>query len=413
MDPNVRQMLTSSVCNLNGTQLKVAVNIDLPYCDLGYDSDGKYVMKKSIEFNMIKLMANRFNFTIELVYANQSWGSLQNGVWMGSVGHLYNKTADLAICDLTRNSERSKAVDFTKAYITVPVTFVATKPGLKSRTWITITPFSTNVWLAIVMTFIITTLFLQYIYRIKHPGANRVDSISITLFGTLLQQSIIIIDSKYLSLRLIICLWLMSTMILMKTYSGIFFSILTVPEYDEPIESLDDLVRASKLADRYSVITVPNSAYFDLFVRSSCCSDYYYIGKNINKTSRELLMPGSTNTGIDRINEGGGGQGAAKRNVIFIYTSVPIFYGIRKYAKVEMHVSSETLMMDQMAMALQKGSPLLRSMNKAIEQFTENGLFDNWMTETMNAVGGGGGGGGGGGHTDNNSPIIKTNQIES
>jgi len=40
---------------------------------------------------MINVLAKRFNFVIEVIYANQSWGSEVNGVWMGSVGYLYNK----------------------------------------------------------------------------------------------------------------------------------------------------------------------------------------------------------------------------------------------------------------------------------------------------------------------------------
>ena len=48
-------------------------------------------MKESVESKMIKVLAERFNFKIEIIYANQSWGSFIDGVWTGSVGHLYNK----------------------------------------------------------------------------------------------------------------------------------------------------------------------------------------------------------------------------------------------------------------------------------------------------------------------------------
>ncbi|CAG2166371.1 unnamed protein product [Oppiella nova] len=239
-DSTVKDKITSNTCNLNGTQLRVVVNIDLPYCDLEY-KDGKYVLKKSIEMKMIELMAERFNFVYEVVYANQSWGTLQNGVWTGSVGHLYNKDA---------------------------------------------------------------------------------------------------------------------------------------------IETLEDLTKAAKSSE-YSIVTVPNSFYYELFIHNSpCCGAYHTIGTNINRSMTEFQLPASTQMGIELISE------AIRHNkiVIFIYTSVPLMFGIRTYATVEMYISSETLMMDQMAMALPKGSPLLRSMNKAIEQFTENGLYDNWQTETMNSI---------------------------
>ena len=50
-------------------------------------------MKDSIEFKMMKVLAERFNFMMEIVYANQSWGSYQHGAWTGSVGHLYNNVS--------------------------------------------------------------------------------------------------------------------------------------------------------------------------------------------------------------------------------------------------------------------------------------------------------------------------------
>jgi len=63
---------------------------NLPYCDLHF-GNGKYVMKNSIEVKMIDLIAEEYNFQYEVAYANQSWGAIENGVWVGSVGHLHNK----------------------------------------------------------------------------------------------------------------------------------------------------------------------------------------------------------------------------------------------------------------------------------------------------------------------------------
>ncbi|CAG2117609.1 unnamed protein product, partial [Medioppia subpectinata] len=51
-----------------------------------------------------------------------------------------------------------------------------------------------------------------------------------------------------------------------------------------------------------------------------------------------------------------------------------------------MDTSSETLLLDQMAMALQKGSPLRPSMNKIIQHFIENGLYQIWTTQLMDTI---------------------------
>ena len=100
------------------------------------------------------------------------------------------KTADIGICVITLNYQRFTAIDFTKPYITVPLTFVTTKPGLKPRTWITITPFTLNVWISMALSFIVTTILVQRLYNKIHINENRIDSISISLIGALLQQCI-------------------------------------------------------------------------------------------------------------------------------------------------------------------------------------------------------------------------------
>ena len=40
---------------------------------------------------MLKVLADKFNFGYEIIFANQSWGGQQNGVWSGTIGHLVNK----------------------------------------------------------------------------------------------------------------------------------------------------------------------------------------------------------------------------------------------------------------------------------------------------------------------------------
>ena len=59
--------------------------------------DGVIVMKDSIEFKMLNVLTQRFNFNIELVNGNQSWGNYQNGVWTGVVGHLYYDVSYLVV----------------------------------------------------------------------------------------------------------------------------------------------------------------------------------------------------------------------------------------------------------------------------------------------------------------------------
>jgi hypothetical protein len=48
-------------------------------------------LKNTVEAQMINFLAKKYNFSYEVIYANQSWGAIENGIWVGSVGYLYNK----------------------------------------------------------------------------------------------------------------------------------------------------------------------------------------------------------------------------------------------------------------------------------------------------------------------------------
>lgn len=48
-------------------------------------------MKSSVEVKMLNILAKKYNFDYQVIYANQSWGSFVDGVWLGSVGYVYNK----------------------------------------------------------------------------------------------------------------------------------------------------------------------------------------------------------------------------------------------------------------------------------------------------------------------------------
>ena len=63
----------------------------MPYCDISF-SDGNYIlMQNTVEVKMLYVLMKKFNFLSQVIYANQSWGAIENGVWVGSVGHLHNK----------------------------------------------------------------------------------------------------------------------------------------------------------------------------------------------------------------------------------------------------------------------------------------------------------------------------------
>ncbi len=75
----------------------------LPFCNIlppdpifdnqfKHKTDNKIKLGYSVEFELLKLLELRFNFTSHFIDEQQDWGeNLGNGTWTGSVGRVINK----------------------------------------------------------------------------------------------------------------------------------------------------------------------------------------------------------------------------------------------------------------------------------------------------------------------------------
>ena len=71
-------------------------------------------------------------------------------------------------------------------------------------------------------------------------------------------------------------------MVLMDSYGGVFFSILTVPKYDTTIDTIEDLVMAAK-SGQYDIISLRQALFKKMFIETKYCDDYYIIGQTIKR----------------------------------------------------------------------------------------------------------------------------------
>jgi len=164
------------------------------------------------------------------------------------------------------------------------------------------------------------------------------------------------VPSTIFSIRLFIGLWFLSSFILMKTYGGVFYSVLTLPVYKDPIDTVEDLERVA-LNGEYDIVTYPKSYYYKFFVTAECCDAYFAIGQAMKNSKIE--MPSNIETGIGFVE-----KSMTAKHMIFIMTIDSLTFGVRSFSSIEMHISSDVLLIDQLAMALQKRSPLYNSMEE-------------------------------------------------
>ena len=61
-----------------------------PYSDIEC-TNAYCILKDSIHTRIIDILAQKYNFSYTVIDSNHIWGTFENGVWKGCVGHLYNK----------------------------------------------------------------------------------------------------------------------------------------------------------------------------------------------------------------------------------------------------------------------------------------------------------------------------------
>ena len=63
-------------------------------------------MKDSVHKKILEILSQNLNFTYRLIDAKEIWASFKNGVWLGSVGQVYNKVIGFASTDCPKETIR-------------------------------------------------------------------------------------------------------------------------------------------------------------------------------------------------------------------------------------------------------------------------------------------------------------------
>jgi len=82
------------------------------------------------------------------------------------IGEVLRGDADIAVADLTINSNRELAVDFTYPFMTTGISILYKRPLTRETSlWSFLSPFSTVVWIYLLAAFVGISLVLFYVGR--------------------------------------------------------------------------------------------------------------------------------------------------------------------------------------------------------------------------------------------------------
>ncbi|CAD5116783.1 DgyrCDS5632 [Dimorphilus gyrociliatus] len=324
--------------------------------------------------------------------------------WNGMVKELVERKADMAVASLTISYVREKDIDFTKPYLDLGATFVMKTPKPEAaRPFKFLDPFTSELWLFIVVTALIIGIYLSLIdklspfarhgafihthgpnqedlsmasqveykkfKRMKHEATHELNATNATWFSiaSLLQQGGEIYPTS-LSGRITAVLWWMLVVIIVSTYTANLAAFLTASRTKTNINSIEDLAAQSDI--KYG--TVVYSAPYQ-FLMDSQISLYKDMANTM--TTKKTLVS-STAEGFDK---------ARKENFAFIWDSAVLEYAVEQEPCHTLRSIDKLFGLIGYGFGLQKSSPYQKELSAHILRLREAGyleeLKNKWFVE--------------------------------
>ncbi|KAJ6221499.1 hypothetical protein RDWZM_000044 [Blomia tropicalis] len=283
----LQQLNSKQRCDLNHTLLNVAVNNLLPYCYMT-SRNGTIIAEYSFELEILRIMSKYFRFRYKLIDSHLDWGmKLPNGEWTGTTGLVVNDSAQLGMCSISYSSKRNMVIDFGTPMLVNELSIVSHLPKMINNDWLMLKPFKFQVWLTLLISMSLLSIMLHRSFHQQYTFVR----VGTDLIGIYLKQGIMIVHKKIGHInRILLGSWIICTLILSTGYSSAFYSILTIPQYEKPIDSIDALIDAVD-SQNYDLINVDKSLYtYHMIYATRENYIFYKLGQNINRTHQRLIF---------------------------------------------------------------------------------------------------------------------------
>ncbi|XP_031634004.1 glutamate receptor ionotropic, kainate 3-like isoform X2 [Contarinia nasturtii] len=258
-----------------------------------------------------------FNYELKELPKGEGYGDFNNatGTWNGMIGALRNGSVDLAITDLTINSERITAIDFTPSFMNLGIALLYRKPIKEApETFSFMLPFSMSVWALLGAAYITVSLCFFCLGRISaSQWENRYPCIEEPTYlenqftlnnscwfaaGALLQQGSEI-EPKAASIRLASSFWWFFTLIMVASYTANLATFLVIENKKPEINSVEDLMKNE--SGKITFGAKKNGATLNFF-KSSTNQQYQDMYKYME--TNEYLLTDDNVQGIARVYKG-------------------------------------------------------------------------------------------------------------
>ncbi|XP_030279551.1 probable glutamate receptor [Sparus aurata] len=345
--------------------------------------DDPYTMSRGPELegycvDLLAMLSKKlgFKYKLHLVKDNRYGAMDSSGNWQGMIGEIIKGEADLAVAPLTLTAVREQVVDMTTPFMQTGLGFILHKDlASEESTFSLMSPFSTNMWVGVLIAFLLTGLCMFLVGRVSPTEWAESDTEEHNF--TLLHSFWYITGAltlqgagphpKALSGRLISAIWWLFAILLLACYFGNFNIALHSSNKHISIMSFEDLANQDVID--YGTVESGSTMMFFKYSNNPVYRRIY------QHMERKKSYVQSMEEGVRRTQEG---------NFAFIGEAVSLDLAVARYCKLTR--SQEVIGMRGYAIAAPLGSPLVKNLTIAILQLSESGeltyLRDKWWASS-------------------------------
>ncbi|XP_053280340.1 probable glutamate receptor [Pleuronectes platessa] len=310
-----------------------------------------------------KIMGLKYN--VHLVKDNRYGVMDASGNWNGMIGEIVRGEADLAVAPLTLTAVREQHVEMTTPFMQTGIGFILRKDVASEESTLSLlAPFSTNMWIGILVAFLLTGLCIFLVGRISpsewsEPDTEQHDFTLLHSFwyitGALTLQGAGP-HPKGLSGRFVSAIWWLFALVLLACYFGNFNSKLHSNSKHVSISSFEDLANQDVID--YGTVESGSTMFFFKSSKNPLLERIY------QNMERKKSFVSSMEEGLRRAQEG---------NFAFIGEAVSLDLAVARYCKLVR--SQEVIGMRGYAIAAPLGSLLAKNLTVAILSLSESGTL--------------------------------------
>ena len=242
-------MSTTRQTSLANRHFKIGANAWPPLLAIGKNDEGEDTIYGPVgEYLKYLKQARNCSFTI-VIPTDRKWGHC-NGPdnCTGVIGLVARNEVDFAINPFTQTTDRKVAVDFTRPvlYANYYAVVIPVKP--KTKMWYFIYPFTPELWSLYIISIPVCLIALGLVDYLCNDISNLDAVASFVLRIALIEHSTRYLGhAKMYQQKLAVIVLVLSFMVLTYSYSGNLTAMLTKPQLQSPIRTLNELLTQSEI----------------------------------------------------------------------------------------------------------------------------------------------------------------------